>query len=307
MSLDKLAVSNAALIKIGAKRLSSFPVGTETSPEAKAVYASYDIVRDECLTEFMWTFAQKRAALIDMTRTDQDDWATATAYVVDDIVYDPTLAKYYKCLIAHTSVALFATDLAAAKWELYTDWVTATVYAKGDKVYNAGVEYSCLTNHTAGTFATDLTAVKWIATELLAMDDDDVSVIYYRPTDFLKLNFVSDQDALIKLEGSRILSDTEDLKILYTYKNDDPSTYFPQFVTALETRLAAEICFNLVESANKAQALFTEYEKIRLPRAMSADSQQGTPMEARQDDWENARFGAGNKIKPNSQTWHPWN
>jgi len=306
MSLDKLAVSNGALVKIGAKRLSIFPVGTETSTEAKAIYSSYDTIRDEVLTEFMWTFAQKRAALIDMTRTEQDDWVTATAYVVGNIVYDPTLAKYYKCLVAHTSAALFATDLAAVRWILYTDWATATVYAKGDKVYNSGVEYSCLVNHTSGTFATDLTAVKWIATELLAMEDDYISVVYYLPTDFLKINFTSDQNALIKLEGGRLLSDTEDLKIIYTYKNDDPSTYFPQFVTALQTRLAAELCFNLVESANKAQALFTEYEKIRLPRAMSADSQQGTPTEARCDEWEMTRFGGVKSIKSGSSTWHPF-
>ena len=42
-----------------------------------------------------------------------DNWATASAYSVDDIVIESS--KIYQCLIAHTS-GTFATDLAALKW-----------------------------------------------------------------------------------------------------------------------------------------------------------------------------------------------
>jgi hypothetical protein len=44
-------------------------------------------------------------------------WVTSTAYVVGDIRTNGT--TFYKCLIAHTS-GTFATDLAAAKWEVTT-------------------------------------------------------------------------------------------------------------------------------------------------------------------------------------------
>jgi hypothetical protein len=41
-------------------------------------------------------------------------------------------------------------------------WVTATVYAKLDMVSVNGITYIAVTDHTSGTFATDLAANKWI-------------------------------------------------------------------------------------------------------------------------------------------------
>lgn len=43
-------------------------------------------------------------------------WVTSTAYVIGDLVSNG--GSYYRCLIAHTSDAKFATDLAAVKWLL---------------------------------------------------------------------------------------------------------------------------------------------------------------------------------------------
>jgi hypothetical protein len=42
-----------------------------------------------------------------------------------------------------------------------TAWVTATSYSVGDLVRQGGEDYECLIAHTSGTFATDLTALKW--------------------------------------------------------------------------------------------------------------------------------------------------
>lgn len=52
------------------------------------------------------------------------------------------------------------TDLAAVP-EWRGAWLTATSYAKRDMVKTAGNVYICLEAHTSGTFATDLTALKW--------------------------------------------------------------------------------------------------------------------------------------------------
>jgi hypothetical protein len=54
--------------------------------------------------------------------------------------------------------ALFATADSNPRG----DWVTATSYAVGDVVTNGTGTYICVTAHTSGTFATDLTADKWI-------------------------------------------------------------------------------------------------------------------------------------------------
>lgn len=287
-SVTKVQIANLALSLIGAKNLTTF--GETTTEEGKRVNATYAFVRDEVLMEHPWSFSQKRATLVDMTRTEQDDWATDTDYAVDDIVYDPTLAKYYKCLVAHTSATLFATDLASVYWVLYTTWVTGTVYAPDTNVYNSGVEYACLVQHTAGTFATDLTSVYWVATEEITDLDDEITAVLYLPTDLLRINRISDTHAAYEIVGNRLLADTNSLSIKYTYSNDDPTLYSPLFVTALASRLAAELCFNLTQNATKAANVLQKYETIDLPRAMAADSSQGSPEELDTTEWEEARL-----------------
>jgi len=47
-------------------------------------------------------------------------WVTATAYVLNDIVYDAVGKQYYICVLAHTSGATIAGDLAT-KWDEYTN------------------------------------------------------------------------------------------------------------------------------------------------------------------------------------------
>ena len=42
------------------------------------------------------------------------------------------------------------------------DWVTSTGYVVGDYVTANGAIYMCISNHTSGTFATDLIANKWV-------------------------------------------------------------------------------------------------------------------------------------------------
>ena len=110
------------------------------------------------------------------------------------------------------------------------------------------------------------------------------------PTDFLRLNQISDEDADYYIIGNRLYADTDTLSIRYTYQNDDPTLYSAMFVTALATRLAAEICFNLTQSANKAQDVLNRYNGMDLYRAMSADSSQGTTETVSMSEWENARL-----------------
>lgn len=185
------------------------------------------------------------------------------------------------------------------------DWVTSTDYAVGDKVLSSTLNYTCLVAHTSGTFATDLTAGKWILCETPAWTDDGCDVVYYKPTDYLELSETNYPNALIKVEGARILSDTSGLKITYTYSNDDPSTYSKKFALALSTRLAAELCFTLSNSTTKGEALMKLYYDVQLPSAISSDSQQGTPTQARQDEWENIRLSGSSGFLTTGQTWHP--
>jgi hypothetical protein len=86
------------------------------------------------------------------------DWATSTAYLIDDIV------KYggntYVVTENHTSqstIANFYTDLTASKYSLHTeglffkgDWVGSTFYKLNDLVKYGAYQYRCILQHTSG-------------------------------------------------------------------------------------------------------------------------------------------------------------
>jgi hypothetical protein len=65
--------------------------------------------------------------------TYQDIWTTSSAYIIGDVVYDGTNGastyNVYWCAEAHTS-GVWATDLAAGKWELAIDVDTITQAAE---------------------------------------------------------------------------------------------------------------------------------------------------------------------------------
>ena len=85
------------------------------------------------------------------------DWATSTAYVIDDIV------KYggnvYTVVTNHTSQstsAAFYTDLTAGKYEIHTeglffkgDWAATTHYKLNDLVKYGAFQYRTTTQHTS--------------------------------------------------------------------------------------------------------------------------------------------------------------
>ena len=142
---------------------------------------------------------------------------------------------------------------------------------------------------------------------------DGAIVAYNTPPDLLKALYINIYNALHKFEmigGVKyILSDTLNLGMIYTYQNDDPTTYFPAFTQAFASLLAYRLCFNLSESTKKAADLFNVYNEIELPAACAQDSAQGTPVQPVMDEWEQARLSGGTPfiIQPGSQVWgYPW-
>lgn len=77
----------------------------------------------------------------------------------------------------------------------YAAWVTTTHYYPGELVTDSGSYYRCLVDHVAGTFATDLSAGKWVATSGAT---DLVYEIYtpYLETELRKLRFEQSADVL---------------------------------------------------------------------------------------------------------------
>lgn len=75
--------------------------GRNWSPAGKAMLGHWGAIGDGADTLAGWKI-NRRA------------WVTATAYAVNDILWVSKVG--YRCIVAHTSAAAFATDLAAGRW-----------------------------------------------------------------------------------------------------------------------------------------------------------------------------------------------
>jgi len=209
-TLTEEIICNQALTAIGAARITD--ITSTTQKNARECNAIYQYVRNSVLTDFMWSFAQKRVALVESADPDPV-W----------------------------------TD----------DWVT---------------------------------------------------IAYDKPADMLQLNFVNQRGALVKVEGSQILSDSSELQIKYTYEVTDVTQFTFKFVEALAAKLAAELAISISNKVSGAEKLFDIYYKKKLPQAVTLDSQQGTPQAAIANEWLGARRIGSSEIigQTGWDTWFPW-
>lgn len=136
--------------------------------------------------------------------------------------------------------------------------------------------------------------------------DDGVTVVYQKPPDMLKLNFTNIEFALVKMEGDKILSDTAELKVKYTFRAVDPQKYTPGFVQAFGARLAIDLAYPITHSRTLAADLKVQYFEKDLPEAISIDSQQGTPLQPLQDEWLGSRRLGGSGAIIGRTGWDTW-
>lgn len=63
---------------------------------------------------------ESRLAAVDNAEAlnNKGEWAASTAYVVNDVVFEPTSGKYYKCKTAHTSGDTFEAE----NWDLFQSY-----------------------------------------------------------------------------------------------------------------------------------------------------------------------------------------
>jgi len=294
-------IANLALAKIGSRAITSLT--QSGSNEATAINTVYDDILDEVLAEHPWTFAQKRIAL---TNTCPDD----VSLTIDDTKYTPVTITG---ATAANPVVITATahGLSDDDWvyisdvggmtELNGEWfivddATTDTFSLND-TDGDDVDGSAYTAYTSGGQIQKGIEMPVMGTETV--------VVYDKPSDMIKIIGKSVENALVKVELDKIISDTASLKIVYTYRNTTVTEYFPKFVQALATRLAAEVCFAITNSVSKAESLLKLYYEVVLPSAVSVDSTQGTPDEAKQDEWLDARTLGSGGYATTGETWHP--
>jgi len=142
----------------------------------------------------------------------------------------------------------------------------------------------------AWTFAKTRTTLS-LSADTMAWYHSGETYIYVRPSTVLRIFEVSDMYATWREEGDYIISDTSGLGIGFVYDLDDPSKYRPKFTEAFIDKLCSDICFMILNSAQKAEAFLAKYEKVSLPKAMAENAQTGTQQEQIDDEWLNAKYG----------------
>jgi hypothetical protein len=119
--------------------------------------------------------------------------------------------------------------------------------------------------------------------------------VYTKPADLIKIFKTNPPNAFWSVEGDYILSDNLGLGVLYVYFNDVAGSYPPKFVEALAAKFAADIAYYVLNDANRTKAVVEMYESIYLPKAMSSDSQQGTPYLTEDNYWVDAKYRNGSR------------
>lgn len=98
--------------------------------------------------------SQLDGALISLGFERPTAWVTATAYKVNAAVFQSS--KLYICLVAHTS-GVFATDLAALKWEQVIDFTTLVTDAQAARdLAQTYASQALASKNSAAAYATDL-------------------------------------------------------------------------------------------------------------------------------------------------------
>jgi len=123
---------------------------------------------------------------------------------------------------------------------------------------------------------------------------EDLNIVYQQPVDAIRIFQVNDPGALWYPEEDKILSDTSNLGIIYTFLQTNTARYKPKFVEAFAHKLASDIAFQILNNKTTARAMLEEYEEITLPRARAENAQTGSTREINDNFILNARKGGPN-------------
>ena len=103
----------------------------------------------------------------------------------------------------------------------------------------------------------------------------------------LRTDLPSNED--FKIEGRKILANSNTLRILYLKDETDVSKFDANFCEALACKIAANIAFSLSGSATLATGLY-QIAKDMMREARSYDAQEGSADRIIADEWINTRF-----------------
>ena len=295
-------IANRALQYCGATRIASFSDNTKQAAETGFVYP---LIRQAELRRSVWRCAIKRAVLRPQTATTSQfvapGWATATAYVVGQIVQDSS-GTYWICMVANTSSSTNAPGTYVAgqpqfwqQWfgNVYGDaYSHTTTYYAGELVTAGGAWYLSMINNNLGNdTAGTPNSPQWIAqtsaaifaAHFLVAAGYGVSIntvarnLFPLPLYYLR---VTNQDPKVgstatnvvsaglrfsdwEFESNYIISaSTQPIILRYVADVADVTMLDPLLCEALSARVAYSVCEILTQSNIKLQAIAAAYQKF---------------------------------------------
>lgn len=111
------------------------------------------------------------------------------------------------------------------------------------------------------------------------------------PPDLIRIFEASSE---YELEGEYLLTDADEIGVLYTFLQENTEKYTPEFIDAFACRLAYDVCYDITNSTSKQSELMSLYLGQLLPTAMSKNARAKRQQYAKDDAWISSIFGGAN-------------
>lgn len=248
---------NMALRQLGAAPLTAT---TDDVESARILDDIYDMIRDEVLTAHPWNFAVRRATLTELGGVISTWTASGTTNVWQAaLTTEPAVVKF------DGTTGTEQASVAGCDTEYYWYWASNVLYV-----------YSTSDPDTAYT------------TIFAQIPEFDYDYAFSCPTDYLRIIRTSLTSEEFKIENDRLFTDESSVKVLYIAQITDTTEFPAYFISALATRLAAEIAYPITNSTTLAEAKLKEYQ-IKLKQAKQIDGQEGTLEKQEDTSWIDSR------------------
>jgi hypothetical protein len=117
------------------------------------------------------------------------------------------------------------------------------------------------------------------------------------PADFLRLLTVENPLDPYQVENGKILSNNDNMRIVYTGLVTDVTKYDTLLVDALTARIAADLAQPLLQSTSAMEQMWQMYE-LKLREAKFVDAQENAQDVLDADYWLDSRSGVISNISP---------
>ena len=130
-----------------------------------------------------------------------------------------------------------------------------------------------------------------LSTDTLDWYKDQANFVFQLPSDIIRIFGVSSNNINWRIEQQYLIADTNEIGIIYVFNQTDTTKFSASFVDAFADKLAADMCYAILNSNTESKLLLEKYDGVSLPKAMAENSQVGTPAQIIDDLWVNSKYG----------------